>query len=195
MVPHFSHALLQVLFALRSHHSQVVGSWSSALSTKVSVLPLPGLRQPFDRQRPAELPLSASGVACCARADNNTRFDSEQWMMGDALLVSPILYPGQMTARAYFPQGIWYDFYSGKAVDASANGTWGQVQVRASPRPPPAAGALLAWALPPGSRRPSGAACKLGSLHRRRRRSQPPAPMAMHGLRESRPLTETQTVV
>ena len=41
-------------------------------------------------------------------ADNNTRGISEQWMMGDALLVSPILYQGATSARAYFPQGTWY---------------------------------------------------------------------------------------
>ena len=40
-------------------------------------------------------------------ADNNTRAVSEQWMMGDALLVSPILYQGATSARAYFPQGTW----------------------------------------------------------------------------------------
>ena len=30
-------------------------------------------------------------------------------MMGDALLVSPILYQGATSARAYFPRGTWYD--------------------------------------------------------------------------------------
>jgi hypothetical protein len=50
--------------------------------------------------------------------------------MGDALLVSPILYENQTSAPAYFPRGTWYDFYSGKAIDASHNGTLGRVEVR-----------------------------------------------------------------
>ena len=50
-------------------------------------------------------------------------------MMGDALLVSPILYEGTTTARAYFPAGVWYNLYTGLAVDAGANGTHDYVHV------------------------------------------------------------------
>ena len=56
--------------------------------------------------------ISPERLACCFGADNNTRGISEQWMMGDALLVSPILYQGATSARAYFPQGTWYDSLS-----------------------------------------------------------------------------------
>ena len=62
-------------------------------------------------------------------ADNTTRSISEQWMMGDALLVSPILYEKTTTVRAYFPKGTWYDFYTGRVVDASAGGKWDYVSV------------------------------------------------------------------
>lgn len=50
-------------------------------------------------------------------------------MMGDALLVSPILYEKTTTVRAYFPKGTWYDFYTGNVVDASAGGKWDAVTV------------------------------------------------------------------
>lgn len=62
-------------------------------------------------------------------SDNTTRTINEQWMMGDALLVSPILYESTTSVRAYFPQGTWYDFYSGALVDATKGGTWGEVAV------------------------------------------------------------------
>lgn len=65
-------------------------------------------------------------------ADNTTRGINEQWMMGDALLVSPIMYAGQTKARVYFPAGTWYDFYSGRAID-SDNGTWDDVYVSSLP--------------------------------------------------------------
>ena len=68
-------------------------------------------------------------------ADNNTRNIAEQWMMGDALLVSPIMYEKTTSVRAYFPQGTWYDFYSGRVVDATNGGKWDMVSVRR--RPPP----------------------------------------------------------
>lgn len=61
-------------------------------------------------------------------SDNTTRGINEQWMMGDALLVSPIMYEAQSHARVYFPAGTWYDFYTGRAID-SANGTWDDVYV------------------------------------------------------------------
>jgi len=67
-------------------------------------------------------------------SDNTTRNINEQWMMGDALLVSPIMYEAQSHARVYFPAGTWYDFYTGRATD-SANGTWDDVYV-SFPLPP-----------------------------------------------------------
>lgn len=61
-------------------------------------------------------------------SDIATRSINTQWMMGDALLVSPILYQSTSTARAYFPAGTWYDFYTGRAID-SKNGTYDYVRV------------------------------------------------------------------
>ena len=55
-------------------------------------------------------------------------------MMGDALLVSPIMYESSSHARVYFPAGTWYDFYTGRATN-SGNGTWGDVYVSPVLRP------------------------------------------------------------
>lgn len=41
---------------------------------------------------------------------------NEQFLWGPALLISPILYENAQSVDAYFPEGIWYDFYSGKQV-------------------------------------------------------------------------------
>ena len=69
-------------------------------------------------------------------SDNTTRGINEQWMMGDALLVSPIMYASSTHARVYFPAGTWYDFYSGRAT-ISGNGTWGDVYVSPPAQPLP----------------------------------------------------------
>ena len=61
--------------------------------------------------------------------DVNTHANTEQWMMGDALLVSPILYEGTTTTRAYFPAGVWYNLYTGLAIDGGTEGTYGYVHV------------------------------------------------------------------
>jgi alpha-glucosidase (family GH31 glycosyl hydrolase) len=62
-------------------------------------------------------------------SDNSTRGINEQWMMGDALLVSPIMYESTSTANVYFPKGTWYDFYSGEVAGSATNGSWGTVTV------------------------------------------------------------------
>ncbi len=60
--------------------------------------------------------------------DNTTRGVNEQWMMGDALLVSPVMYSGASSARVYFPAGTWYNFYTGRATNLP-KGTWDTVFV------------------------------------------------------------------
>merc|ERR1711991_42642 len=52
--------------------------------------------------------------------DDNTFGLDEQFMLGEAVLVSPALYKGQLKVDAYFPKGYWYDFKDfSLAVDAS----------------------------------------------------------------------------
>ena len=38
---------------------------------------------------------------------------SDNFMLGDALLVHPVLEANATTVRGYFPTDIWYDFHSG----------------------------------------------------------------------------------
>jgi len=39
-----------------------------------------------------------------------------QFLLGRAIMISPVLKEGANTVNAYFPNDAWYDFYSGKSV-------------------------------------------------------------------------------
>lgn len=54
--------------------------------------------------------------------DVSTYYNNYQWMLGDALLVAPILSQGTSTLSAYFPQGVWYNLYNYSATDTSSGG-------------------------------------------------------------------------
>ena len=43
----------------------------------------------------------------------------DQWMFGPALMPCPVSEYGARSREVYFPEGIWYDFYSGKPVSGS----------------------------------------------------------------------------
>lgn len=66
-------------------------------------------------------------------ADNSTHHIYLQWMLGDAIMVAPILDKGMVSSEAYFPPGVWYDLYNHTAVDASAGGLNHTVEVRHCP--------------------------------------------------------------
>jgi alpha-D-xyloside xylohydrolase len=54
---------------------------------------------------------------------------SAQFMLGSALLVSPVLDAGRTTVDAYFPAAQWYDLAARSvAVDASSGGKWVTLQ-------------------------------------------------------------------
>ncbi|XP_048247486.1 sucrase-isomaltase, intestinal-like isoform X3 [Haliotis rufescens] len=40
----------------------------------------------------------------------------EQFLLGSALLVSPVLYEGKTSVKAYFPEANWYDYFQGEKV-------------------------------------------------------------------------------
>ncbi len=46
--------------------------------------------------------------------DPAVRDDVGAWMFGEALLVSPVVQPGQTVKRIYLPKGTWTDWFSGK---------------------------------------------------------------------------------
>ena len=64
---------------------------------------------------------------CAARA---ARDNSQQWLLGDALLVSPVLAQNASSVAAYFPPGTWYSFYGGSAIEAPAQGATITLQVK-----------------------------------------------------------------
>jgi alpha-glucosidase len=48
------------------------------------------------------------------QTDDNTLNLDDEFMVGDALLVAPILQPSQTSRLVYLPQGTWYDYWTGK---------------------------------------------------------------------------------
>lgn len=46
----------------------------------------------------------------------------DQFLLGPAFLVSPVLVPNARNVTAYFPRARWYDYYTG--VDIKARGEW-----------------------------------------------------------------------
>ncbi len=58
-------------------------------------------------------------------ADATALSVDRQFMLGNTILVSPVLDQGATSVNAYFPQGFWYNFVDHTlAVDASAAGVW-----------------------------------------------------------------------
>lgn len=44
--------------------------------------------------------------------DRNTYSIDRQFLWGRSLLITPVLEPGASSVTAYFPRGVWYDFYT-----------------------------------------------------------------------------------
>ena len=54
-------------------------------------------------------------------ADAATRDISDEYMFGPSFLVAPVYKYGERSRQVYFPKdNVWYDFYTGKAVDGGA---------------------------------------------------------------------------
>eukprot|EP00112_Aurelia_sp_Birch-Aquarium-sp1_P012332 Seg2594.1 transcript_id=Seg2594.1/GoldUCD/mRNA.D3Y31 product="Lysosomal alpha-glucosidase" protein_id=Seg2594.1/GoldUCD/D3Y31 len=53
--------------------------------------------------------------------DKSTYGNDQQFMWGQALLISPVLKQGASSVSAYFPSGVWYSLTGGKTV--TSNGT------------------------------------------------------------------------
>jgi len=54
--------------------------------------------------------------------DIQALFTDRQFMVGSAILVSPVLDQGATTVNAYFPADRWYDFYTGQFVGSTTSG-------------------------------------------------------------------------
>ncbi|KAK9491660.1 glycosyl hydrolases family 31-domain-containing protein [Lipomyces doorenjongii] len=53
-------------------------------------------------------------------SDANTYGIDTQFTLGNGLLVTPVLTEGATSVTGYFPNGIWYDWYTGSAESTSA---------------------------------------------------------------------------
>jgi alpha-glucosidase len=51
--------------------------------------------------------------------DENLRDVNDAFMLGDSLLVAPILEPGATQRDVYLPKGVWYEFDTGKLTDGA----------------------------------------------------------------------------
>eukprot|EP01027_Heterolobosea_sp_BB2_P019554 GEZU01027469.1.p1 GENE.GEZU01027469.1~~GEZU01027469.1.p1 ORF type:complete len:327 (+),score=82.64 GEZU01027469.1:837-1817(+) len=49
------------------------------------------------------------------------QYIDRQFLVGEALMVSPVLDEGNTTVSAYFPQALWYDYYSGELMKPDEN--------------------------------------------------------------------------
>lgn len=57
--------------------------------------------------------------------DNATWTIDSQFLLGNSLLVSPVLEPGRTSVHAYFPKGIWYNLFDpSKMIRAVDHGVW-----------------------------------------------------------------------
>ena len=73
--------------------------------------------------------------------DANVLTNDDQFMIGDDLLAAPILAPGRTFRLVYLPEGLWYDYWTGKRQAGGA-----MIQVEApwrSPRCSSGAGAVI----------------------------------------------------
>lgn len=66
-------------------------------------------REVVEENRPMMRPM-----IYCYEKDENCLKAEDQYMLGDGLLVAPLLEPEQRTRRFYLPEGNWYGFFTGK---------------------------------------------------------------------------------
>ncbi|KAL6079351.1 P-type domain-containing protein [Balamuthia mandrillaris] len=56
--------------------------------------------------------------------DSDALFYDRQFLIGPALLVSPVLQQGQTELDVYFPKDVWYDFWSNEQVTNGKSAQW-----------------------------------------------------------------------
>jgi alpha-glucosidase len=53
-------------------------------------------------------------LVCDFQSDRHARETDDSYLLGDALLVAPVLGPGQTARHVYLPQGTWVDWHTGE---------------------------------------------------------------------------------
>ena len=66
--------------------------------------------------------------------DPNTYSISDEFMLGDAVLVAPLMGRGN-SRRAYLPKGLWLEVASGKMLAVDSGGMWKDVGADVFPPP------------------------------------------------------------
>jgi alpha-glucosidase len=56
-------------------------------------------------------------------ADENLRGIDDEFMLGDSLLVAPVLEPGLVKRQVYLPKGVWYEYDTGRLIDGAQDVT------------------------------------------------------------------------
>lgn len=56
-------------------------------------------------------------------SDDHLRSLDDEFMLGDAILVAPVLEPGVTQREVYLPRGAWYEFDTGKLIDGAQSVT------------------------------------------------------------------------
>jgi alpha-glucosidase len=51
--------------------------------------------------------------------DENLRGIDNEFMLGDSLLVAPVLEPGLIKRQVYLPRGVWYEYDTGRLIDGA----------------------------------------------------------------------------
>ncbi|KAJ1954098.1 hypothetical protein GGI12_005869, partial [Dipsacomyces acuminosporus] len=92
-----------------------------ALAIRYALLPYfyTAYQHAVEKGWPVARPLVFEFSGAAATASNDRQF-----LIGDGLLISPVLTQGATTVDAFFPKGIWYDWYNYTAIrGANANVT------------------------------------------------------------------------
>jgi hypothetical protein len=56
-------------------------------------------------------------LCCCPAIDDHCRNATKQWLLGDAVLVSPVITPHTNSLSAYFTAGSWYSAWDYSRMD------------------------------------------------------------------------------
>lgn len=75
--------------------------------------------------------------------DEAVRNNSVQWLLGEGVLVSPVMQENATGLNAYFPQGLWYSLFDYSRIDASSGAVGGYASVCRSSEHVPAWQSML----------------------------------------------------
>jgi alpha-glucosidase len=98
-------------------HPSVTADVAAAIRLRYTLLPY--LWSLFERAHQLHQPIIRPTFYDFSQ-DAQCFADCDDFMLGDALLVAPVVHPGAMTRDVYLPQGpaAWFDFHTGERFEA-----------------------------------------------------------------------------